>query len=171
MKTAMVICATLIVAGCTSSTPPAIDALPVDYRQLARDHVRDHFPDASKIRSAQIAQIAQPRSTVGSGLVEVGQSEYLTVCLRTKAKGSSSAKDTVLFIRGSQVMDAEDGVAAASFCKGAQFEPFPEIVNMKSSANALFLKPDPRRADGGNDHALHHANRRHHPALDQHRHV
>ena len=39
-------------------------------------------------------------------------------------------------------MDAEDGVAAASFCKGAQFEPFPEIVNMKESVNMLFLKPD-----------------------------
>src|SRR5215471_10945676 len=145
MKTAMVICAALIVAGCASSTLPTVDALPVDYRQLARDHVRDHFPDASKIRSAQIAQIAQPRSAVGSGLVEAGQLEYLTVCLRTKAKGGSSAKDTVLFIRGNQVMDAEDGVAAASFCKGAQFEPFPEIVNMKESVNMLFLKPDRER--------------------------
>jgi len=139
MKTAMVISAALIVAGCASSTLPTVDALPVDYRQLARDHVRDHFPDASKIRSAQIAQ---PRSTVGSGLVEAGQLEYLTVCLRTKAKGGSSAKDTVLFIRGNQVMDAEDGVAAASFCKGAQFEPFPEIVNMKESVNMLFPQPD-----------------------------
>jgi len=100
--TAMAICAALIVAGCTSSTLATVDSVPMDYRQLARDHVRDHFPDASKIRSAQIAQIAQPRSTVGSGLVEAGLSEYLTVCLRTKVKGSSSAKDTVLFILGNQ---------------------------------------------------------------------
>jgi hypothetical protein len=146
MKTAMAICAALIVAGCASSiTVPTVGALQVDYRQLAVDHVRDHFPDASKIRSAQIAQISQPRPTVGAGLAEAGQPEYLTVCVRTKAKGSSSIKDTVLFIRANQVMDAEGGVAAASFCKGAQFEPFPEIVNMKPSADALISKADPRK--------------------------
>jgi hypothetical protein len=58
--------------------------------------------------------------------------EYWAVCLRTKVRGSSvayaGAKDTVLLIRGNQVMDAQDGVAAASFCKGARFEPFPEIM-------------------------------------------
>src|SRR5262249_22243533 len=122
--TAMAICAALIVAGCASSTLPAVGTLGTDYPQLARDHVRDHFPEASKIRDAQIAP---PRSPVGSGLVEAGQTEYWAVCLRTKAKGRSVAY-TVLLIRDNQVMDAEDGMAAATFCKGAQFEPFPEIV-------------------------------------------
>src|SRR5215831_19062054 len=82
--TAMAICAALIVAGCASSTLPAVDTLATDYRQLARDHVRDHFPEASNIRDAQIAP---PRPPVGSGLVEAGQTEYWAVCLRTKAKG------------------------------------------------------------------------------------
>ena|SRR5215831_7477203 len=123
--TVMAICSALIVAGCASSALPAVDTLAMDYRQLARDHVQDHFPEASKIRDAQIAP---PRSPVGSGLVEAGQAEYGAVCLRTKAKGSSVAY-TVLLIRDNQVMDAQDGVAAATFCKGAQFEPFPEIVH------------------------------------------
>ena len=124
--TAVAVCAALIVAGCTSSNLSSADLVATDYRQLARDHVRDHFPDFSRIRDAQIAP---PRSTAGSALVDEGQTEYRAVCLRTKAKGSSGvpagAKDTVLLIRGNQVMDAQDG---ASFCKGAPYEPFPEIV-------------------------------------------
>jgi hypothetical protein len=127
--TATAMCAALIVAGCASSTLPAVDPSPMDYRQIALDHVRDHFPDASKI---QHAQIAPPRSPAGAGLVGAEQMEYWAVCLRTKVRGSSvayaGAKDTVLLIRGNQVMDAQDGVAAASFCKGARFEPFPEIM-------------------------------------------
>ena len=124
--TASAICAALIVAGCASSNLPSIDPLPIDYRQLARDHVRDHFPNSSRIRDAQIAP---PRSTVGSALVDTEQTDYWAVCLRTKTKGSSAgAKDTVLLIRGNQVMDAQDGAAGASFCKGAPFEPFPEIA-------------------------------------------
>jgi hypothetical protein len=31
-------------------------------------------------------------------------------------------------------MDAQDGVAAASFCKGARFEPFPEIMQQAGGA-------------------------------------
>jgi hypothetical protein len=77
-------------------------------------------------------QIAPPRQTVGSEFVEAGQVEYWAVCLRTKTEASSAghsgAKDTVLLIRANQVMDAQDGVAAASFCKGAKFEPFSEIM-------------------------------------------
>jgi hypothetical protein len=65
--TATAICAALIVAGCASSTLPAVDPSPMDYRQIALDHVRDHFPDASKI---QHVQIALPRSPAGSGLFE-----------------------------------------------------------------------------------------------------
>jgi hypothetical protein len=125
--TAMAICAALTVAGCASSTLPVVDRSPIDYRQLALDHVRDHFADVAKIR---YAEIAPPRSPVGSGLVEAEEMEYSAVCLRTKVKGGSSvasSKDTVLLIRGNLVMDAQDGVAAASFCKGARFEPFPEI--------------------------------------------
>jgi hypothetical protein len=125
--TAMAISAALIAAGC-ASTLPAVDPSSMDYRQLALDHVRDHFPDASKIRHVQIAP---PRSPAGSGLVEAEEMEYSAVCLRTKVKGGSSvanSKDTVLLIRGNLVMDAQDGVAAASFCKEARFEPLPEIA-------------------------------------------
>jgi hypothetical protein len=115
-----------MVAGCASSNLPSVDALSIDYRQLARDHVRDHFPDSSRIRDAQIAL---PRPTIGAALVDTEQTDYLAVCLRTKSKGgSAAAKDTVLLIRGNQVMDAQDGAAGASFCKGAPFEPFPEIA-------------------------------------------
>jgi hypothetical protein len=128
-STAATICAALIVAGCASANLPAVDALPVDYRQLARDHVRDHFPDSSKIRDAQIAP---PRSTAGSALVDAGQIDYWAVCLRTKTKGSpgvhAGAKDTVLLIRGNQVMDAQESTAGTNFCKGALFEPFPELM-------------------------------------------
>ena len=38
------------------------------------------------------------------------------------------AKDTVLLIRGNQVMDARDDVASTNLCNGAQFEPFPELL-------------------------------------------
>ena len=121
-----IICTALALAGCASSNLPPIDPLAIDYRQLARDHVRDHFPDASKIRDAQIAP---PRPTVGSMLVDAEQKDYVAVCLRTKTQGrSTGAKDTVLLIRGNLVMDAQDGAAGASFCKGAPFEPFPEIA-------------------------------------------
>ena len=126
--TVMAVCAALTMAGCASSTLPAVDRSPIDYRQLALEHVRDHFNDASKIRQAEIAP---PRSPVGSGLVEAEEMDYSAVCLRTKVKGGSSvasSKDTVLLIRGNLVMDAQDGVAAASFCKKASFEPFPEIA-------------------------------------------
>jgi hypothetical protein len=124
--TASIICSALIVAGCASSSLPPIDPMAIDYRQLARDHVRDHFPEASKIRDAQIAP---PKSTVGSMLVDAEQTDYVAVCLRTKAKGGpTGTKDTVLLIRGNQVMDAQDGAAGSSFCKGAPFEPFPEIT-------------------------------------------
>ena len=124
--TATIICTALIVAGCASSNLPPIDPMTIDYRQLARDHVRDHFPDASKIRDAQIAP---PKSTAGSMLVEAEQADYVAVCLRTKANGGpAGTKDTVLLIRGNQVMDAQDGAASASFCKGAPFQPFPEIT-------------------------------------------
>src|SRR5262245_34348384 len=71
------------------------------------------------------------RSPAGSGLVEAEEMEYSAVCLRTKVKGGTSvasSKDTVLLIRGNVVMDAQYGVAVASFCKGARFEPFPEIA-------------------------------------------
>jgi len=124
--TASIICTALIVAGCASSNLPPIDPMTIDYRQVARDHVRDHFPEASKIRDAQIAP---PRSTVGSMLGDAEQTDYVAVCLRTKAKGhSNGVKDTVLLIRGNHVMDAQDGTAAVSFCKGAPFEPFPDIT-------------------------------------------
>ena len=57
----------------------------------------------------------------GSALVDPEQTEYWAVCLRTKAKGSfgahAGAKDTVLLIRGNQVMDAQDGAAGTSFCR------------------------------------------------------
>jgi hypothetical protein len=124
---ASAICATLLVAGCATSSLPSVDALPIDYRQLARDHVRDHFPDSSRIRDAQIAP---PRSTVGSALAETERIEYWAVCVRTRTtKGSSArAKDTVLLMRGNQVMDAQDGAVGASFRQGAPFEPFPEIA-------------------------------------------
>ena len=125
---AIAVCAALFMAGCASSTLPTVDPSPINYRQLALEHVRDHFPEASKIRHAQIAP---PRSPAGSGLVEAEEMEYSAVCLRTKVKGGSSvasSKDTVLLIRGNLVMDAQDGVAAASFCKGARFELFPEIA-------------------------------------------
>ena len=125
---AMVICTALTVAGCASSSVPGVDHSPIDYRQLALDHVRDHFDSASKIRQAEIAP---PRSPVGSGLVEAEEMEYSAVCLRTKVKGGrsvDSSKDTVLLIRGNLVMDAQDGIAATNFCKGAKFEPFPEIA-------------------------------------------
>ena len=129
LTTTIAACAALIVAGCTSSNLSSLDIFPMDYRQLARDHVRDHFPDPSRIGDAQIAP---PRSAAGSALVEPGQTEYWAVCLRTKPKGSSGrhagAKDTVLLIRGNQVMDAQDGAVGTDFCKGAPFEPFPEIA-------------------------------------------
>ena len=124
--TTSIICTALIVAGCASSNLPPIDPMTIDYRQVARDHVRDHFPEASKIRDAQIAP---PRSAVGSVLVGAEQTDYLAICLRTKTKGhSTGAQDTVLLIRGNYVMDAHDGAAAVSFCKGAPFEPFPELA-------------------------------------------
>ena len=124
--TASIIFTAVTVAGCASSNLPPIDPMTIDYRQVARDHVRDHFPEASKIRDAQIAP---PRSTVGSMLGDAEQTDYVAVCLRTKAKGhSNGVKDTVLLIRGNHVMDAQDGTAAVSFCKGAPFEPFPELT-------------------------------------------
>jgi hypothetical protein len=83
--TTSIICTALIVAGCASSNLPPIDPMTIDYRQLARDHVRDHFPDASKIRDAQIAP---PKSTAGSMLVDAEQTDYVAVCLRTKARAA-----------------------------------------------------------------------------------
>ena len=113
--------------GCAASSFPVIDAVPMDYRQLARDHVRDHFPNTHSIRSAQISA---PKSTVGWALAEAGQPDYWAVCLRIKENGGKRAisKDTVLLIRGNQVMDARDDIASTSFCNGAQFEPFPELL-------------------------------------------
>jgi hypothetical protein len=62
-------------------------------------------------------------------LVDAEQKDYVAVCLRTKTqRRSTGARDTVLLIRGNLVMDAQDGAAGASFCKGAPFEPFPEIA-------------------------------------------
>jgi hypothetical protein len=57
----------------------------------------------------------------------------------------------VLLVRGNQVMDAQDGVAAASFCKGARFEPFPEImqqaggVRRRMGAHHLAENPTPEQ--------------------------
>src|SRR6476659_9824083 len=84
--------------GCAASSIPAIDSPPMEYRQLARDHVRDHFPNASAIRSAQIST---PRSTAGWALAEAGQPDYWAVCLRIKdnAGKRATSKDTVLLIR------------------------------------------------------------------------
>jgi hypothetical protein len=126
--TAAAISAALIVAGCATSNLPSVDPLPLDYRKLARDHVWDHFPNPHNIRDAQIAA---PRSISGWALAEAEQQDYWAVCLRTKTNGKSGArsdaKDMVLLIRGNQVMDAHEDAAWTSFCKGAQFEPFPEI--------------------------------------------
>ena len=112
--------------GCAATNTALIDAPPIDYRQLARDHVRDHFPNSHPIRSAQISA---PKSTAGSALAEADQPNYWAVCLRTKdTTGKRTiAKDTVLLIRGNQVMDARDDIASTKFCNGAQFEPFSEL--------------------------------------------
>src|SRR6476661_9440745 len=114
--------------GCAAANTALIDAPPIDYRQLARDHVRDHFPNSHPIRSAQISA---PKSTAGSALAEAeaDQPNYWAVCLRTKdTTGKRTiAKDTLLLIRGNQVMDARDDIASTKFCNGAQFEPFAEL--------------------------------------------
>ena len=117
----------IALSGCAASTMPAIDALPVDYRQLARDHVHDHFPNAYAIRTAQISA---PKSTAGWALTEAGQPDYWAVCLRVtdKADKRAKSKDTVLLIRQNQVMDARDDALSTSFCNGAEFEPFPEVL-------------------------------------------
>jgi hypothetical protein len=113
--------------GCATSNIPVIDAMPMDYRQLARDHVRDHFPNKHAIRSAQISA---PKSTAGWAMAEPGVPDYWAVCLRIKENAGKRAisKDTVLLIRGNEVMDARDDIASTSFCNGAQFEPFPELL-------------------------------------------
>jgi hypothetical protein len=113
--------------GCAAANTALIDAPPIDYRQLARDHVRDHFPNSQAIRSAQISA---PKSTAGWALAETDQPNYWAVCLRTKdnAGKRAIAKDTVLLIRGNQVMDARDDVASTNVCNGAQLEPFPELL-------------------------------------------
>ena len=115
------------IGGCATSNTPVIDAAPRDYRQLARDHVQDHFPNAHAIRSAQISA---PKSTAGWALAEPGQPDYLGVCLRIRdnAGKRGTFKDTVLLIRDNQIMDARDDVASTSFCNGVQFEPFPELL-------------------------------------------
>jgi hypothetical protein len=116
----------IALGGCAASTMPAIDPLPLNYRELARDHVQDHFSNAHAIRSAQISA---PKSTAGSALAEAGQPDYWAVCLRVtdKADKRAKSKDTVLLIRQNQVMDARDDAPSTSFCRGAEFEPFHEV--------------------------------------------
>lgn len=127
MRLILAMVAAGVFGGCASSSLPAIDVAPTDYRQLARDHVRDHFPNTHAIRSAQISA---PKSTAGSVLAEADQPDYWAVCLRIKDSAGKRAttRDTILLIRGNQVMDARDDVASTSFCNGAQFEPFPELT-------------------------------------------
>ena len=125
------ILALLALAGCTGggvSGPEtaggiAVNKFPDNYRAEIIAYQRSFLNDPSGIRGAGITQPA---------VKPVGSIERYVVCVRFDAKGPTGAyigarEHLVIFVAGK--LD-QMGVAGEA-CKGAVYEPFPELERLK----------------------------------------
>jgi hypothetical protein len=109
-------------AGTADQTAQTDEPLPSDYRQMIVDNVRSTFFDPYSIRDAGIAA---PRS--GASILGHVQ----TVCVRANAKnrmgGYTGQQATAFIFRGGKITLSQGGDLGASICRGAVYDPFPEI--------------------------------------------
>jgi len=128
----LVLIAALALAGCSSVPNPFapsaessdVNTFPPNYRSELLAFMQTYLNDPTDVREAQIAEPALKR---------VGSSDRYVVCLRYNAKDSQGrymgAKDSVaVYLRGrfNQLVSA-----TGEICKGAVFQPFPEMQALK----------------------------------------
>ena len=124
--------AVLALAGCTGSgglSGPetaggaAVNRYPDNYRAEILAYQRSFLNDPSGIRGAGITQPA---------VKSVGSTERYVVCVRFDAKGPTGAytgsrEQMVIFLAGK--LDQMGG--AREECRGAAYEPFPELERLR----------------------------------------
>jgi hypothetical protein len=127
----LVLIAALALAGCSSLpdpwAPPAepdVNLFPANYKSELLAFMQTYLNDPTDVREAQIAEPVLKR---------VGSSDRYVVCLRYNAKDSQGryigAKDSVaVYLRGrfNQLVSA-----TGEICKGAVYQPFPEMQALK----------------------------------------
>jgi hypothetical protein len=128
----LVLIAALALAGCSSvpnpfATPTEssdVNAVPQNYKSELLAFMQTYLNDPTDVREAQIADPVLKR---------VGSSDRYVVCLKYNAKDSQGrymgAKDSVaVFLRGrfNQLVSA-----TGEICKGAVYQPFPELEVMR----------------------------------------
>ena len=124
---AMLASATLLSACASAPTPENAGAIPTNYRELARQHLRSNLLDPY---SARDVQIAPPK--IGQVYVE-GTLTHATgwvVCYRANAKNRMGAytgvKDAVLLIRENRVVtsnETTDHYDIRTNCADVKYEP------------------------------------------------
>ena len=120
------------VTACTSISNPFdrptessdVNTLPQNYKGELLAFMQTYLNDPTNVRDAQIADPA---------LRPVGSSDRYVVCLRYNAKDSQGrymgAKESVaVYLRGrfNQLVSA-----TGEICKGAVYQPFPELQMLK----------------------------------------
>jgi hypothetical protein len=112
-----------------SGEGPGANVYPNNYRAELLAFLQTYLNDPSNVREAEIAEPV---------LRQVNSTDRYVVCLRYNAKDTDGrymgVKDTVaIYLHGrfNQLVDAE---MTGDTCKGAAYEPFPELAALKRIA-------------------------------------
>jgi hypothetical protein len=123
----------MMLSGCVETGPATSvepqTSPPANYRSLALSYARQSYVDPYSIRDASISQPLQ----VGYGLT--GQQMVWVVCIRANARnrmgGYTGIQETVVAFSGNSVDASRSGGAGGgTACRGAVYEPFPELERL-----------------------------------------
>ena len=114
---ALLLAASVAIAGCSSTPKPAADAnvLPTDYRNQVATYLGQVVSDRADFRSSLIGAPV---------LKQVGAGEHYIVCVQLN--GHNQHKDKVVIYLGTTINQFVD--ATPGQCADAAYQPFKELA-------------------------------------------
>ena len=116
-STALLLAASVVIAGCSSTPKPAADAnvLPTDYRNQVATYLGQVVSDRADFRSSLIGAPV---------LKQVGASEHYVVCVMLN--GRNQHKEKLVIYLGANINQFLD--ATPGQCADAAYQPFKELA-------------------------------------------
>jgi hypothetical protein len=116
-STALLLAASVAIAGCSNTPKPAADAnvLPTDYRNQVATYLGQVVSDRADFRNSLIGAPV---------LKQVGASEHYVVCVMLN--GRNQHKEKLVIYLGANINQFVD--AAPGQCADAAYQPFKELA-------------------------------------------